>query len=227
MHFFFLSLSVTALSFFFAATHAQLGCIQTITKKGTTSVVDLCFASPPDDSATTTTTQHPSISHHDSPDGCLTTVTKNGIGTVLDLCSDVATSTADLQTTTAPNDPLSDVCTTTLFDAQGNPHVVECGNLHRVVVPTITSAPTQNLIIQQQFNTACLTTLTKKDGQVVVVNCGNGFAFSHPPTTTTQGPTSTPTTICIEDRCFEVIGTFGSATPTSPTPTPTHLNDEL
>jgi hypothetical protein len=225
MHFFFLSLSVTAFSFF-AATRAQAGCLQTIIKNGTPTVVDLCIPSPTDNSLTTSAPQHASNSH-DSLDGCLVTVTKNGIRTVLDLCGDATPSAADSQIIIGPPQPSSDTCRTTIIDANGSPHVVGCKNPRSVAVSGITSSPTQIPINQHQSNAACLTTLTQKDGQVVVVSCGNGFASGHPPTTTITDPTATPTTICIEDRCFEVIGTFGSATPTSATPTPTHRNDEL
>jgi hypothetical protein len=70
-------------------------------------------------------------------------------------------------------------------------------------------------------HTPCLTTLTAHEGHVVVVDCGDGFESGYPPTMTA------PTTVCIENRCFDVIGTFGSPASAAATPTQTQSKDEL
>jgi hypothetical protein len=73
----------------------------------------------------------------------------------------------------------------------------------------------------------CLTTVKLPDGQVVVVNCGEAFASGNHPKTTPTAPASTPITTCIEDGCYEIIGTFGSATSTTAAPAQAYLKDEL
>ena len=77
-------------------------------------------------------------------------------------------------------------------------------------------------------HTTCLTTLTAHEGHVVVVDCGDGFESGYPPTMTLPSPhPAAPTTVCIENRCFDVIGTFGSPTSSAATPTQTQSKDEL
>jgi len=80
----------------------------------------------------------------------------------------------------------------------------------------------------RQLNAACLTTLTAHEGHVVVVDCGDGFESGYPPTITSPSPyPAKPTTVCIENRCFDVIGTFGSPASATATPTQTQSKDEL
>lgn len=77
-------------------------------------------------------------------------------------------------------------------------------------------------------HTTCLTTLTAHEGHVVVVDCGDGFESGYPPTMTLPSPhPAAPTTVCIENRCFDVIGTFGSPASAAATPTQTQSKDEL
>jgi hypothetical protein len=80
----------------------------------------------------------------------------------------------------------------------------------------------------RQLNAPCLTTLTAPEGHAVVVDCEGGFESGHPRTVTSLSPPpSSPTTVCVENRCYDVIGTFGSPASANATPTQTISKDEL
>ena len=205
--------------------------MQTVTKDGIKTVIDICGPiPPPDDFTISTAPQQTPISDPDSLAGCLQKVTRDGIVVTINICA--ITSTGDSSITAAPessptslNHPRSD-CQIILHHADGTSTTMDCGAFP---ASPITRVPSQHTSISHhQFFTACLTTLVAPDGQIVVVSCGNGFDLGHPATANTPAPTSTPATICMENRCFEAVGTFGSASTTTETaPTQTHLKDEL
>lgn len=88
--------------------------------------------------------------------------------------------------------------------------------------------PCEGLSSCREPNAPCLTTVTAPEGHVVVVDCGYGFESGHPPTMTSpSSPPSTPTTVCMENRCYDVIGTFGSPASATATPTQTLSKEEL
>lgn len=89
-------------------------------------------------------------------------------------------------------------------------------------------SPCESLSDCRQPNAPCLTTLTAPEGHAVVVDCGGGFESGHPSTVTSpSSPPSTPTTVCVENRCYDVIGTFGSPASANATPTQTISKGEL
>jgi hypothetical protein len=93
---------------------------------------------------------------------------------------------------------------------------------------SVDTLPCEGLPGCRQLNAPCLTTLTAPEGHTVVVDCGDGFESNHSPTMTSlSSPSSTPTTVCIENRCFDVIGTFGSPASAKATPTQTLSKGEL
>ena len=89
-------------------------------------------------------------------------------------------------------------------------------------------SPCDSLSDCRQPNAPCLTTLTAPEGHAVVVDCGGGFESGHSRTMTSpSSPPSTPTTVCAENRCYDVVGTFGSPASANATPTQTISKEEL
>ena len=233
MYFLRASLSVTVLTFFLGATYAQ--------------------DYDPESSIIPTTTAPPSttITNQPAQASCLLTV--NGI--VLDTCLE-ATDPAELSGSQLPHftpTPLQANCwltvdghvfkicdlrTSKVGDSQitvapqkspsKTPEAANClTTIHGKVYDICEGGDILTRGCRQP-NAACLTTLTAHEGHVVVVDCGDGFESGHPPTMTSPSPHSAkPTTVCIENRCFDVVGTFGSPASATATPTQTQSKDEL
>jgi hypothetical protein len=230
MYFLRASLSVTVLSFFLGATYAQdydpesSSIIPTITAPPHTTttnqpdqvpclltvngiVVNTCV-----EATELSTTLESRLRHVLHAVKCETTIS----GKVHYTCG-LSTIPADSQTTVASrhshsNAPEQKNCFTTIngrvYDICDGANILTRGC--------------------RQLNAACLTTLTAHEGHVVVVDCGDGFKSGYPPTTTSPSSHSAqPTTVCIENRCFDVIGTFGSPASATAIPTHTQSKDEL
>jgi len=233
MYFLHASLSVTVLTFLLGATYAQDYDPESSIIPGTTTA-------PP----STTITNQPAQA------SCLLTMD----GIVLDICVETS-HPAGLSESQLPHitpTPLQATCWVTI-DGHGyficdNTSIV--GGSHLTVTPERSpskSPEAANCFTTihgkvydicdgadistrgcRQLNAACLTTLTAHEGHVVVVDCGDGFESGYPPTITSPSPyPAKPTTVCIENRCFDVIGTFGSPASATATPTQTQSKDEL
>jgi hypothetical protein len=224
MYFLRASLSVTVLSFFLSATYAQdydpeSSIIPTTTAPPYTTIInqppcvftmngivfDTCFeASHP---AELSESQPPHITHTFFQPRCLVTIN----GHVFDTCSVFTSTIGDSKMTVAPRKS-----TTKL------PGAVNCyTTTHGRIIDTC---------LREALSTHAtyLTTLTAHKGDIVVVNYGDGFESGHPPTMTLTSPRPTkPTTVCIKNRCYDVIGTFGSPASATAKPTQTRSKDEL
>lgn len=227
MYFLRASLSVAVLNFFLGATYAQdydpeSSIIPTTTAPPHTTITNqppclstingIVFDTCPEAShpAELSESQPPQITHTFVQRRCQVTID----GTVRDTCSAFSSTTRNSQITAAPQKS-----TTKL------PGAVNCyTTIHGRAYDT---CPVEAFLA----HTTYLTTLTAQKGHVVVVGCGDGFKSGHPPTMTLPSPPLTkPTTVCIKDRCFDVIGIFGSsasATAKPTKPTQTKSKDEL
>jgi hypothetical protein len=233
MYFLRASLSLTVLIFFLGATYAQdydpeSSIIPTTTAPPHTTITnqpaqapclftmngivfDTCSkASHP---AELSESQLPHTTPTPFHAGCLVTINNH----VFDTCILSTSNIGNSQITVTPrksssNQPQAVNCYTTV----GTKSIWTCG-----AAETLTPGC-------RQPNAACLTTLTAHEGHVVVVDCGDGFESGHPPTMTSPSPNpAKPTTVCIENRCFDVVGTFGSPASATATPTQTQSKDEL
>jgi hypothetical protein len=226
MYFLRASLSVIVLSFFLGATYAQdydpesSSIIPTTTAPPHATITNQAPCGLTEgntvfgvcDELSTTPETHTLLQPK-----CLVTINSH----VFDTCSLVMTTIGDSQITMAPR-----------YNPSTMPEEVNCITTKSGLIIYDCEAafilPTEELSDYRQVNAACLTTLTAREGHVVIVDCGDGFESGYPPTTTSPSfRPAKPTTVCIEDRCFDVVGTFGSPASATATPTQTQSKDEL
>jgi hypothetical protein len=225
------SLSVTVLSFFLGTTYAQ------DYDPESSSIIPTITAPP-----------HTVISNQPEQASCLLTV--NGI--VFNTCTEATELSATSKSRLTPvlhqakcqvtiNGHVYDTCATFTSTSGGSqitvaprhspsntPEQKNCFTTIQGRVYDICDGA--NILTRgcRQLNAACLTTLTAHEGHVVVVDCGDGFQSGYPPTMTSpSSPSAEPTTVCIKNRCFDVIGTFGSPASATAIPTQTRSKDEL
>jgi hypothetical protein len=231
MYFLRASLSVTVLSFFLGATYAQdydaesTSIIPTITAPPHTTITNQpdqvpCLLTVNGVAFNTcveatelSTTPESRLHHLIRQASCEITVN----GKVYYTCTRLGTTDGGSQTTVAPRHKSSNM------PEQKNCFTTIGGRVHDICngAQILTRGC-------RQLNAACLTTLTAHEGHVVVVDCGDGFKSGHPPTMTSPSSHSAePTTVCIKNRCFDVIGTFGSPVSATVRPTHTKSKDEL
>jgi hypothetical protein len=236
MYFLRTSLSVTVLSFFLGTTYAQVNDPKsssttapphTITNQPAQTpclltvngiVFNTCIkASRPGELSTTPESQPQDITTAPWQGKCLITI--NGI--VYNTCSLFLSTIGDSQITVAPRNTASKTF------LQGKCQTTKNGRVFNIC-DSPNSVPIDGSPGYRQLNAACLTTLTAREGHIVVVDCGDGFESGHPPTMTSpSSDNAKPTTVCIERRCFDVIGTFRSPASATATPTQTQLKGEL
>jgi hypothetical protein len=231
MYFLRASLSVTVLSFFLGTTYAQdydpesSSIIPTITAPSHTMitnqpeqasclltvngiVINTCTEAT--ELSATPESRLPHVLHEAK---CDVTID----GHVYDTCATFTSTFGGSQITVAPR-----------HSPSNTPEQKNCFTTIQGVVYNICSGVDILTRGCRQLNAACLTTLTAHEGHVVVVDCGDGFESGYPPTMTPPpSPSAEPTTVCIENRCFDVIGTFGSPASATATPTQTQSKDEL